>query len=236
MDLAAEQSLFFSIKKIQDGDQNALERLIEQYKPFIMKITSQFCKRMVVWGHDEELSIGLVAFNSALNTYDLKKKTPFLSYCRVVIENRLKDYVRSQAKYQSTVHLDNHYVNNYFEGKVAQEDYLNKRVEDERRQEMEHLEEILSNFSISFEDLVEVSPKHRDSRQTLVKVAHTLSQREELWHMLTARRQLPLNELERVCGVKRKTLERGRKFIIATAVILYNLDQFIHLNSYINFS
>ena len=150
MDLVADQSLFISIKKIQDGDQNALQRLIEQYKPFIMRTTSQFCKRMLAWGHDEELSIGLVAFNSALNTYDLKKETPFLSYCRVVIENRLKDYVRSQAKYHGIVHLDNDHVNNYLEGKVAQEEYLNKTIEDERRQEMEHLEEILSDFSISF--------------------------------------------------------------------------------------
>lgn len=234
MDFVADQGLFINIKKIQDGDHKVLEQLIEHHKPFILKTAVQFCKRMLVWGHDDELSIGLIAFNTALNTYDLNKKTPFLSYCRVVIENKLKDYARSQSKYHSLVQLDDNCTDGYFEDKAAHEDYLQRRLEDERRQELEQLENILSDYSIRFEDLAEVSPKHRDSRQTLFNVAQTLSQTEEFWHILTNKKQLPLNELEKACGVKRKTLERGRKFIIATAVILYNLDQFIHLGSYIN--
>lgn len=234
MDLVIDQSLLNDIKKIQNGDQDALEKLLADYRPFILKTAVQFCKRMLEWGHDDELSIGLMAFDSAVITYDPEKKIPFLSYCRVVIVNRLTDYARQQSKHHNVVHLGHEELNIYFEGLIAQEDYLNKNIEDERREEMEHLEEILSDYDIGFEDLVQVSPKHRDSRETLFQVARKLAQTDELWNMLTKKKQLPLNELEQACGVKRKTLERGRKFIIASAMILANLDQFIYLSSYIN--
>ncbi|MEQ8237154.1 MAG: RNA polymerase sigma-I factor [Syntrophomonadaceae bacterium] len=235
MDSIAHQSLLDSIRKIQNGDQNLLEKLIDDYRPFIMKTVAQFCKRMLVWGHDDELSIGLMAFDSAVNTYDPDKKIPFQSYCRVVIVNRLKDYARTQVKYENLIHLCDEDLNKYFEGQIAHEDYLNKAIEAERREEMEHLESLLSEYSIGFEDLVDASPKHKDSRKTLLEVAHKLAQNEELWKMLNSKKQLPLNELEKICGVKRKTLERGRKFIIASAVLLYNINQFIYLGSYINF-
>jgi len=235
MDSIAHQSLLENIKKIQNGDQNLLEKLIDDYRPFIMKTVAQFCKRMLVWGHDDELSIGLIAFDSAVNTYDPDKNIPFQSYCRVVIVNRLKDYARMQVKYENLIHLGDEDLNTYFEGQIAHEDYLNKAIEAERREEMEHLENLLAEYAIGFEDLVDVSPKHRDSRQTLLEVARNIVQNEELWKILKNKKQLPLNELERLCGVKRKTLERGRKFIIASAVLMYHMDQFIYLGSYINF-
>jgi RNA polymerase sigma factor len=234
MELVADQSLLNDIRKIKNGDQTILEKLIDDYKPFILKTTVQFCKRMLEWGRDDELSIGLMAFNSAVTTFDPEKMDPFLSYCRVVIFNRLKDYARKQVKDKNIVQIGDEGLNDYFEGQIAQEDYLNKNIEDERREELEHLENILSLYSIGFDDLIEVSPKHRDYRKTLLQVAHKLSQTEELWNILTKKKQLPLTELEKACGVKRKTLERGRKFIIASAILLANLDQFFYLSMYID--
>jgi RNA polymerase sigma factor len=52
---------------------------------------------------------------------------------------------------------------------------------------------------------------------------------------LVSKKQLPLTGLEKACGVNRKTLERGRKFIIASALILSRPDEFVYLRSYINF-
>jgi len=233
MELVAEPNILNCISKIKAGDQTALEKMIEDYRPFIMKTTVQFCKRMLEWGHDDELSISLMAFNSAVDTYDPGRQTNFLSYCRVVIGNRLKDYVRQQVQHQHVVQLDDEAMNNYLEGQAARDEYLNQIIEHERREELERYEEMLSLFSIGFEDLIAVSPKHQDYRETLFKVARKITQSDELWKILTHKKQLPLNELEKACGVKRKTLERGRKFIIACAVLLGNLDEFIHLGTYI---
>ncbi len=235
MDLVTDQSLLLFIKKSQAGDHNALERLLEAYKPFVMKTAVQYCKRMLEWGHDDELSIGLMAFNSAVYSYDPGRKVPFSSYCKTVIVNRLKDYTRSKSKELRVVPLDHEDLNTFYEGQVARENFHQTTIECERREEMERLEGILAEYSIDFEDLVDVSPKHRDSRKTLLQAARKLAHTDELWDFLTNRKQLPLNELEKACGIKRKTLERGRKFIIASAIIMANLDQFIHLSSYVKF-
>ncbi len=235
MDLVTDQNLLIFIKKSQGGDLNALEKLLESYKPFVMKTAVQHCKRMLEWGRDDELSVGLIAFNSAIATFDPARKVPFSSYCKIVIVNRLKDYARSKSKDLRALPLDCENLNICLEGQAAKENFHQTTIEYERREEMERLEGILAEYSIDFGALADVSPKHRDSRKTLLQVARQLAHNKELWNFLVKRKQLPLNELEEVCGIKRKTLERGRKFIIASAIIMANLDQFIHLSSYVNF-
>jgi len=236
MDSNTYQQLLNTIAGIKSGDQSALEKLVEEYKPFILKTVSQICRRMLEWGRDDELSIGMMAFNSAIYAFDPDKQASFLSFCRIVIISRLKDFARKEGKYRSVYQLDDENLTGFLEGQAAQDDYINRTIEDERREELELFEDMLSAYSISFDDLVEVSPRHRDYRTTLFGVARHLAQTDSLMEYLTSRKQLPLNELEKACGVKRKALERGRKFIIASALILYMPNQFIYLRSYINFS
>jgi RNA polymerase sigma factor len=190
---------------------------------------------MLEWGRDEELSIGLIAFNSAIDAFDPVKGIPFLAYCRIVIQNRLKDYFRKESRHLNLYPLDDETVAHAFESKAGWEQYIDRTIEDERREELERFEGLLSEYAISLEDLVLASPRHRDYRLTLFRVADTLSKTDDLMKYLISRKQLPLNELEKASGVNRKTLEKGRKFIIASALILSEPDEFIYLRSYINF-
>ncbi len=232
MNSDAYLDLLNTLIKINNGNRSAREKLVEEYKPFVLKTANQFCKRALEWGRDDELSIGMIAFNSAIDTFDQNRQIPFLPYCRVVIVNRLKDHFRKESRYRNLNALDDE---NLFLEQTAWDNYVNRTIEDERREELEQFEKILADFSIDFEDLVEVSPRHRDYRLDLFRVAGRLVQIESLMEYLVRKKQLPLTELEKVSGVKRKTLERGRKFIIASALILSKPDEFVYLRSYINF-
>jgi RNA polymerase sigma factor len=212
MDSDAYRDLLNTLIKIKNGNQSAREKLVEEYKPFVLKTANQFCKRALEWGRDDELSIGMVSFNSAIDTFDQDRQVPFLPYCRVVIENRLKDHFRKESKYRNLNLPDDE--NLILESQAAWDNYVNRTIEDERRDELEQFEKILADFSISFEDLVDVSPRHRDYRLTLFRVADRLVQVESLMEHLISKKQLPITGLEKACGVNRKTLERGRKFII----------------------
>ena len=108
-------------------------------------------------------------------------------------------------------------------------------IEDERSEELARYVQTLADYSVSMKDLVDHSPRHRDARTTLFKAAYRLSRDETLMAYLQGKKQLPLNELEKISGVKRKTLERGRKFIIATALIMDDRNEFIYLRSYIDY-
>lgn len=233
------QKLIDTLKKIKNGDRLAQEDFLAEYKPFILKTANNFCKRSLQWGRDDELSISLIAFNSAIDAFDFSKEVPFLPYSRIVIINRLKDHFRKEARHQNEcpleIELDDGKLISTGELKMAWENYRNRTIEDERQEELAHFEQLLADYDIGFEDLVEISPKHRDSRATLFQVAGRLSTEVQLINFLWQKKQLPLKELVEKTGVNRKTLERGRKFIIACALILSRPGEFVYLRAYINF-
>lgn len=49
------------------------EKFIEENRDFVYKIASSICKRRLSWQNDDELSIALIAFNKAIETYDKKR-------------------------------------------------------------------------------------------------------------------------------------------------------------------
>jgi len=225
------------ITDIQKGDTATREKFLEEYQPFVAKVANSLCKRYLEWGRDDELSISLIAFNSAIDTFNPEKGVPFLPFAQIVIRNRLKDYFKKEVRSQhESLWLESEQDDIFSpaEIKAAWEDYRSRTIEDERQAEIEHFEEVLAAYEIGFEDLVEVSPKHRDTRETLIKVARELVANRELFKSLLVKKQLPLKELAMATGVNRKTLERGRKFIIALAVILNQPEEFTYLRSYIS--
>lgn len=199
-----------------------------------MKISSNLCKRYLTWGVDDELSIALVAFNEAIDKYEPGEGASFYGFSKTVMTRRLIDHFRKESKYQllslSPSESDSNDFKNY-DSEVSMEMYQ------ETEQNYDFVETVksyvlaLAEYGITLEDLVKVSPKHRDSKATLYKVAQELSDRDDLLQYLTKNKCLPLKELELLTGIKRKVLERGRKYIIATVLILSDPD-FMSLKSF----
>jgi len=104
------------------------------------------CKRPLEWGQKDELSIALIAFNSAIDSYDARKQVPFLPYAKVVIQNRLKDFFRKSSRLSLEVPFESENV----EGKIispaeiqaAWDDYRDRTIEDERQDELAEFEEL----------------------------------------------------------------------------------------------
>lgn len=235
MSIDPYQELLNTLFKIKKGDLLARNKLLEEYKPFIFKTVYSFCHCSLEWGRSDELSIGMIAFNSAIDSFDPEKNASLLTYCRIVIVSRLKDYFRKEARQVNAFPLDDDEISGFLESKAAQDNYNQWTIQDERREELGRFVKTLSAYSISLQDLVKISPKHRDYRATLFKVAYSLSKDQNLMEYFLTKKQLPINELEKISGVKRKTLERGRKFIIASTLILADSNEFIYLRTYIDF-
>lgn len=85
---------------------------------------------------------------------------------------------------------------------------------------VENYVRVLCNYNVTLDDLVKVSPKHRDSKQTLIRASLALSNSPNLMSHLKMHRLLPIKELELLTGIKRKVLEKGRKYLIALVLIL----------------
>ena len=79
----------------------ALDIFINKYESYILKCASNVSNRYISKSHDE-WSIALIAFNQAIESYDMDKGS-FLSFAKLVIRRRLIDYYRSQSKFNQEI-------------------------------------------------------------------------------------------------------------------------------------
>lgn len=224
------------IKKIKQGDSLAREIFLENCRPFVFKETCRYFKRTLDWNRDDELAVALIAFNEAIDRYRGDSGVPFPAYARMVIRSRLTDHCRRERKNIITgVPLPGDGLNGA-ELARSWDAYLEEEAARERGEEIKEFEELLRIYGITFEDLVKCSPKHSDTRRALLLAARVLAKKNSLLEELRGKKKLPLNELVRETGVGRKTLERGRKYIIAMALLISRRKEFLYLSSYLNLS
>jgi RNA polymerase sigma factor len=233
------ERLYPLLELAQSGDEQARNDLIQAYVPFVLRIASQASHRYIDPDRDDEFSIALMGMNEAIDRYDRSKKVNFLGFAETIIRRRLIDYFRSQRLHGRTVPWtdfdvvdegDN--VINYVEVKTSLDAHEREQEERQRRQEIREYAERLREFGLSFAELVKVSPKHADARQSAMQVARLVAEDPQLRAFVLERRALPLKLLEERVDVSRKTLERQRKYILA--IILLLCGDYATLRDYIS--
>ena len=230
------ENLKLKLHRAKTGDMAVREELLGSCKPFIKRVAGKICRRVLNWGQDDELSIGLIAMNEAIDRYEENYRVPFFAYARMVIRGRLTDYFRQENRYAKSNLLyrsEETGGESLFEAARAWEQYLIMETSLERKSELEQYESKLKQYKITLEDLLKCSPRHSDSRDMLLKTAKTLACREELMQYLQKNKRLPLARLIKLTGINNKTLERGRRYIIAAALIFYHREEFAYLNWYL---
>ncbi|MDF2631199.1 MAG: polymerase sigma factor [Symbiobacteriaceae bacterium] len=219
------------------GDEQARDDLIRQYTPLVLRVGSQVSGRYLQVGRDEEVSIGMIALNEAIDRFDSDRGASFISFAEMVIKRRLIDYYRRQ-KSRSEVPMselesedDEGNVLQHVEQREAISRFSQEREADDRKSEIVRYAKRLAEFSIRFSELAEICPKHEDARERAIEAARLVARNPVFAQHMMAKKELPLKQLEERVGVSRKTLERQRKYIIAVALIM--LEDFYHLRQYI---
>lgn len=231
-----KRTLEETVALIQQGNTNLQNELINSYKPFIAKTVSAVCKRYI-HESDDEFSIGLIAFNEAIQKYSPEKGNSLLSFAEVLVKRRVIDYIRKQTKNQNlSLYIgsdseEEDTPRTSIEDDLSIEDFKKKNEEELRKEEIFQFQQVLKDFGLTFQDLVEHSPKHADARKNAMFIAKTLVEDEELKELLLEKKRLPIKNLEKKVQVSRKTIERNRKYIIAISIIL--LGDYIYLKDYI---
>lgn len=230
------------VEQAQRGDDRARDALLRTYRPFVMKAAAAVSGRFVRAGWDDEASVAMLAFNEAISSYRHQRGSSFFSFAEMVIRRRLIDHFRQTAGRRQEIPMSGLAADSeeaeaedpllQVEVQQAQRRFEDEMLSRERREEILRLSRDLGRFGIRFADLVQLSPRHRDARQRAVEVARTIAANPELRRQLIRKGNLPLKEMEPICRVSRKTLERQRKYIIALALIL--CGDFPHLREYLD--
>ncbi|AQS59724.1 RNA polymerase sigma-I factor [Desulforamulus ferrireducens] len=233
--MTLEQHTAQYLNQAKQGDTQVRENILAEAKPFILNTCVKYCNRSLEWGRDEELSIGLLAFNEAIDRFEEERNIPFLGFARLVIKSRLTDYFRREARHRHQP-LEYQVADNapvQLETTQAWEKYLQEAEAQERQEEILEFQKELLTYGISVSELVEASPKHRDSRESLLSLAKQVNDNPALMEQLVRTKRLPIKELTLLSGLHRKTIEKSRRYIIAMALLLSKREQYIYLFSYL---
>jgi len=218
--------------RAKSGDREARNDLIAAFTPFILKVAARVCGRYLREGEDEEISVGLMAFNEAIDAYDTERGVPFLAFAETVIRRRLIDHHRRTARRRREIPLSelesvteeaergNRLTQ--IEARLAAENYQRAVEAEERRREIHRYQALLREFGIHFNELVKIAPKRVDARRRAMEAAVVIARTPRYARYLLSTKTLPLKCLESDTRLKlsRKTLERQRKYIIAIALLL----------------
>jgi RNA polymerase sigma factor len=224
------------LKSAQAGHRDAREELIKRFRPLVIKTASSLSGKYIDAARDDELSIGMLAVNQAIDTFKSEGGTSFFNYAEIVIKRRLIDYYRKEQRQKKAIPFsslggegpdENDNVINLIEHRQALDEFQKEQESKERRDEIISYTKRLKDYGIQFADLVKNAPKHEDARLRALEVARLVAGRSDLIAHLENKKELPLKQIEGLVSVSRKTLERQRKYIIAMAIIICGEFKFL---------
>lgn len=226
------------VEKIKNQE-DEINRLVEEYKPFIASSVQETTGRYMRYGEDDELSIAMMAFVEAVKSYDSNKGN-FLAFSKNVIKRRLIDYYRKENRHNNVISI-NEYIQDSEEDSQetdltrdeAIRMYSEAEISEYRRMELEQLKKELSVWDISFFELVDVSPKAEKTKKAYSDILKFLLSQPEMIKMIKSKKYLPVAEIEKYTCIPRKTIERARKYIIA--VLIISTGDYQYINDYVNF-
>lgn len=221
------------IQQAKEGNELAREKIISSHRPYIVNVVSHICKRFVSWS-DEEASIGLLAFNRAIDTYDPEKGRKFLSFAYFLIQRDLINYFHSSEKRNRHIVLnlteDENALVTEAEIEKAIQYYREKVTSNDLVEEILELDKALRDYGIGFEELENSSPRHEDTRVMLCKIALDFVEDKELVEDLIKKKRFPAAAFVKKTGYSLKTVERHRKYLI-TLVVINLHPEWTHLTS-----
>ena len=210
------------IVRIQKGEDYSREQIISEYMPFIIKSVSKICNKYIEVENSEELSIGLIAFNEAINCFNHEKNDNFINFSYMVIKRRLLNYKKQQSKDNEVILLST-----YEDSQKGQTNYgydtefeINPLEQIEINDEFSIFKRELKEYDITLEDLVLCAPKHRDSRLMCLELAKQIVQDTNIFSKLKKNKGIPIKELLQKINVYRGTIEKNRKYIISLCLIM----------------
>ena len=217
------EDVILIINRIKAGDNLLRNDFIDKYKPYILKTISGVTGKYIDTENSDEYSIGLSAFNEAIDCFDESKGLMFFKFCSLVIKRRVSDYLRHNKKHNKVLPFTyfEEADNNNFEQthlKAENDDLSTFEFSDETKS----FEKKLNELGINFEDLIRSAPKHKDSKSLCIKIARTIANDKESFSKLEKSGTIQKTELVRSLNINKKTIERNRVFIIAAALIIGN--------------
>lgn len=208
-------------------DPEAADALIRQYMGFIRSETVKILHTAPENGHEDELSIAMLAFYEAVLAYE-KSRGAFLPYAARAIKNRLIDHYRTEKRHGNVISLHTPLGGEEDGGELLDTipdtvdhagDYA---VRTASRREIQEFSEKLAQFGLTFSDVADNCPRQERTFAACRRVLDFARTQPELLKRVEDTGKLPMGELSAGSSTDRKTMERHRKYLVAILLAFTN--------------
>lgn len=185
-----------------------VDDFIKEYLPFILSTASRKIGRYIEMENDEAYSLALQSFYKAVQNFN-EEKGHFLPFAKLLIERDLLNLIQKEQPLEPSIEdlpLEDP------QGALL-EHYLLK-------EEIEVFTKELERFGVSLEDLVDLSPKHQDTRENAKKLAISIHQDQALRKSIFSKCTLPVTRIALRFQVSRKMIYGSREYILSILVVL----------------
>ena len=208
-------------------DTEAADGLIQQYMGFIRSETVKFIHTTPENGHEDELSIAMLAFYEAVLAYE-KSRGAFLSYAARAIRNRLIDQYRAEKRHGNVISLHAPLGVEEDGGELLDtipdtEDHAEAyETRTASRWEIQEFSRKLAQFGLTFSDVADNCPRQERTFAACRRALDFARSQPELLKRVEDTGKLPMGELSAGSGTDKKTMERHRKYLVAILLAFTN--------------
>ena len=205
-------------------DPVAADGFIQQYMGFIRSETVKFIHTAPENGHEDELSIALLAFYEAILSYE-KGRGAFLPYAARAIRNRLIDHFRAERRHRGQVSMQ---ASAGEDGRTladtlpARDELDASELRLASRQEIAAFGAQLEQYGICFSDVADNCPRQQRTLDACRRVLDYARSNPALLDRMVQTGRLPMAELAQGSGVDKKTMERHRRYLFAILLAFTN--------------
>ena len=200
---------------------NELNQLINDYLPFIKK---EIAKTPVFqMEYDDKLSIAMLVFMNCVKQYDDESHS-FFAFASTCIRNRLIDEGKKLARYRSKVvplySDEDEHIESQAETITSKRIYEKEQERLALSEEIDSLTSALQELDIKLDSLSDICPKQKRSRNLCFKLAHEIAVNPSLKKQFLQYHRIPQSELAIRFQISKKTIEKHRRYILTTTIIL----------------
>lgn len=212
------------IAKVLDAksDMTKADKLIKQYKPFILSEASKV-KKSSVTDSDDEYSIAMIGFHEAIRKFE-NNKGNFVSFASQIIRNRIFDFYRKENRH--TGHYSIHENEDQKDNNIQLADERNHFEESDNmsstKEEIKELMGLLESYGLDITDIAENAPKQERTLIQCREVIQFVIDNPLVLEDTVKSGKIPITLLSKNTKVKKKTIERHRKYILAMMLIQTN--------------
>lgn len=194
-----------------------INEIIQDHIPFIIKSITETTGRYVCMDNSDEFSIGLLGFHEALEKY-VEGKGHFLPFAKLVISSRIKNHLIKGNRDRALVSMEELTET----GIEISEEYV--RPKDDKGQLIEEIQELkieINKFGFGFDQLVDESPKHKDTRERTISLSKNVSKEKDFMDFMYEKFRLPIKKISERFSVTEKVIKGNKKFIISVVIIFF---------------